>query len=117
MKTSVADFHLFQSEFRKWQEKFGLSGYKVYYKHELLEDSFASIHINQGDMVVTVRYNSKLPSKDQPFKDPKQSAKHEALHLLVGRLEMNAKYRYSSETEIYESVEELVHRLEQLVEE
>lgn len=67
-------------------------------------------------MVVTVWLNSKLSDKDKPFKDIKRSAKHEALHLLVGRLELNGRYRYSSESEICEAVEELVFKLEELIE-
>jgi len=109
------DFELFQQEFKKWQEKFGLTGYQVYFKHEAFDDGFASIKINQGDMVVTVRLNKQLPAKDKPFKDVKRSAKHEAIHLLVGRLEQDGRYRYCSEPEIYEATEELVHRLEGLV--
>ena len=113
----MTDFELFQQEFNKWQHHLGLTGYKVYFKHEPIESSFANIHINQGGMVATVTLNSKLPDKDIPFKDVKRSAKHEALHLLVGRLEHNGRYRYSSENEIYEAVEELVFKLEELISE
>lgn len=111
----MTDFELFKREFMKWQRKFGLTGYKVYFMHEPIEGSFASISINQGEMVATVRLNSSLPDKDKDFKDIKGSAKHEALHLLVGRLEQNARYRYPSENEIYEATEELVFKLEELV--
>ena len=109
------DFELFQTEFRKWQQKFGLTGYKVYFKYEPME-GFADIKINQGEMVVTVKLNSNLPDKAKPFNDIKQNAKHEALHLLVGRLEQDGRYRYSSENEIYEATEELVYKLEGLIE-
>jgi hypothetical protein len=109
------DFELFQSEFKKWQKLFGLTGYKVYFKYEPLEKSFADIEINQEDVVATVRLNSKLPDKDKPFKDIKRSAKHEALHLLIGRLEINGRYRFVSSGEMYEAAEELVRRLENLI--
>ena len=109
------DFELFKKEFRKWQQKFGLTGYKVYFKHEPIDDAFASINLGQGEMIATVRLNSKTLSADKPFVDIKQSAKHEALHLLVGRLEKNAHWRYSSLQEIEEADEELVHRLEDLI--
>ena len=66
-------------------------------------------------MVAAARLNSELSNKDKPFKDIKGSAKHEVLHLLVGRLEQNGKYRYTSENEICEAVEELVRRLEGLI--
>lgn len=109
------DFDEFQKEFKKYQKLFGLTGYRVYFKYEPIDGSFANIQINQGEMVVTVRLNSKLPDKDKPFNDIKRTAKHEAIHLLVGRVEQNGRYRYVSENEIYESVEELVFRLEGLV--
>ena len=111
------DFELFQSEFKKWQQKFGLTGYKVYFKYEPLDESFADIRVNQGSVVATVRLNSELPDKDKPFRDIKQSAKHEALHLLVGKLERNGRYRFTTENEIYESTEELVFKLEGLIKE
>ena len=111
----MKDFDLFQVEFKKWQYRFGLTGYKVYFKYEPLEDHFAEITISQGNMVATVRLNSKLPDKNKPHKDVRRSAKHEALHLLVGRLENNGRYRYCSENEIYEATEELVFKLEELI--
>ena len=109
------DFKLFQEEFKKWQQKFGLMGYRVYFKYEPLEESFANITINQTNMGATVRLNSKLPEKDRPHKDIRLTAKHEAIHLLIGRLEENGRYRYSSSNEIYEASEELVLKLEGLI--
>ena len=111
----MTDFEIFQSEFRKWQEKFGLNGYQVYFKEEELNGSFANIIINQGEMVATVKLNTKCPEEAVPFKDVRKSAKHEALHLLIGRLEQDGRWRYSSEAEIYEAAEELVNRLEALI--
>ena len=113
--SSNKDFELFKSEFKKWQGRFGLTGYKVYFKHEPLDGAFADININQEESVATVRLNSKLPDKDKPFRDIKRHAKHEALHLLIGRLEMNGRYRFVSSGEMYESSEDLVHRLEGLI--
>ena len=112
---SNKDFELFQSEFKKWQVKFSLTGYKVYFKYEPLDGAFADTVIQQTDMVVTVRLNSKLPEKDKPFKDIKRSAKHEAIHLLLGRLEQNGRHRYISSDEMYEATEELVFKLGELI--
>ena len=66
-------------------------------------------------MVATVRLNSKLPDKDKPCKDIKRSAKHEALHLLVSRLELNGRFRFSTDNDIFECTEELVVKLEGLI--
>lgn len=109
------DFEFFKKCFKEYQHLLGLTGYKVYFKHEPLEKHFAEIDINQTNMVATVRLNSKLPDKDKPFKDIRGSAKHEALHLLIGRLEHRASSRYVSEDEIYEVVEELVRKIERLI--
>ncbi len=109
------DFEQFQRYFKKYQKLFGLTGYEVYFKYEPLNDGFASIALNQETMVATIGLNSKLADKDKPHKDIKRSAKHEALHLLVGRLEKNGRYRYCAEAELYEATEELVNRLDGLI--
>ena len=105
------DFQLFQREFKRWQQRFGLTGYEVHFKYEPIGDAFAEISINQEEMSATVRLNSKLPDKDKPHKDIKRDAKHEALHLLLARLQANGKERFISAIEIYEATEELVNRL------
>ena len=111
----MSEFKLFQKYFLEYQKLFGLGGYKVYFKHEPLADGFANITVAQADMVATVRLNSALSDREKPFMDVKQSAKHEALHLLLMRLEQLADYRYAQTSEICESVEELVHKLEGLI--
>jgi hypothetical protein len=110
----MTDFEEFQSEFLKWQERFGLMGYITYFKHEPLE-SFADISVDTAAMRATVRLNSRLSKTDKPHQDARYSAKHEALHLLVVKLEHLARQRYVSENEIYRETEELVNRLSRLI--
>ena len=111
------DFRKFQECFLEYQKQFGLTGYKVYFGYEPLDNCFANITVNQNDMVATVRLNSNLPDKDKPHRDIKQSAKHEAIHLLLYRLEDRAVGRYVLQEEICEAVEELVFKLEKLIKE
>ena len=108
------DFADFQKHFKYYQNLFGLNGYKVYFKHEPIDNGFADITITQRDMIATVRLDSS--GKDKQFKHIKESARHEALHLLIGRLEFNGHYRYIVQDEICEAAEELVIRLEGLIE-
>ncbi|KKN76885.1 hypothetical protein LCGC14_0365360 [marine sediment metagenome] len=112
------DFELFQSEFKKWQKLFGLTGYRVYFKCEPIVDSsvVANIDVSLGDMIATVTLNSELSAEKEPPKGIKKAAKHEAIHLLVGRLDQVARYRYSTKEEVYETTEELVNKLEDLIE-
>ena len=110
------DFELFKEEFKRWQVKFGLGGYYVYFKHEPI-DNFADIHINQEQMTATVRVDSEVAEEDKPFRDIRATAKHEAVHLLVGRLEKSAcrQDRHVSSSEMYEATEELVNKLVSLI--
>ena len=110
------DFKEFQKWFKRYQDKFGLSGWEVFFKYEPIGDGFANISTELGDMSATVRLNSKLPDNVEPFKDIKRTAKHEALHLLCARLEHNGRARFISTEEIYETTEELVNKLCGLIE-
>jgi len=109
------DFALFQKEFKKWQQRFGLMGYNVFFRYEEIPHVFADITVKQTDMVAVVRLNSKLDDVDKPCKDIRATAKHEAIHLLTARLAENARYRYIAENEIDEALEELVKKLEALI--
>lgn len=108
----MTDFELFQSEFKKWQDKFGLSGWQVFFKYEKLEDGPAMISRDLTGMTATIRVNSELSDE---HKDIVKDAKHEAIHLLLSRFSCNAYSRHVSSDEIYESEEELVHKLEGLI--
>jgi len=112
---SDQDFIDFQQYFKEYQRQFGLDEYKVYFKHERLDGCFANLTVSQCDSIATVRLNSKLPPKDIPHRGIRQSAKHEALHLLLFRLEDRALDRYIREGELYEIIEGLVFKLENLV--
>ncbi len=109
-KTS-RDFEIFKREFKKWQTRFGLNGYKVYFRYEDT-DCFADITTTQQDMVATAR----LDNKRHPDKDVRSSAKHEAIHLLINRLEQMAYSRFLGNNDITEATEELVRRLETVIE-
>lgn len=109
------EFETFQKEFKKWQYRFGCTGYKVYFHHKPIEGAYASITIQQSDMAANVIWNSASSEDSEPCKDIKGSAKHEAIHLLLGRLVQNARYRYLAESEVYEAVEELTVKLEGLI--
>ena len=112
MKAKKDEFAKFCKYFRDYQHQFGLNEYKVGFKFEPIDGSFADITIDQAEMVAIVRLNSDLPDGDV-----RKSAKHEALHLLVSRLERRARERYTNAAEIYEATEELVRRIDSLLKE
>jgi len=102
---------IFRREFERRQKQFGLCGYQVFFEEKKLEDCFANITQNHGDMVATARVNSDPHGDRKPI----ESAKHEAIHLLIGKLEYLAKRRYVSEDEIYTCAEELTVKLMGLI--
>jgi hypothetical protein len=110
-----SEFKRFQKTFTAYQKEFGLNGYKTYFKNESLAGVFADIYVDQDGMVATVRLNAELPDKDKPFASAHDNAKHEAIHLLVGRLSDYAQSRYVTKCDVAEAEEELVRRLEQLI--
>ena len=112
----VKDFEIFKKEFKKWQDKFGLNGWKVFFRYEDLgSDRHASLSYDLSGMVASAKLNSNLPDTEKQDKDPALSAKHEAIHLLLARLESYAMVRYVTANDIEEADEELVYKLEGLL--
>ena len=111
----MTDLEELQQYFEEYQQRFGLNGYRVYFKYDDSEKTFACISRNHYTGTATVFLNDKLPEKDLPFKNIKRSAKHEAIHLLLTRMEYLANDRHASADEIYAAEEELVHKLECLI--
>jgi len=110
------DFKCFQKYFKEYQYRFGLAGYKVYFKYEPLDDGiFANITCDSHDMFATVRLNSVVSKEDKPDRDIRRLAKHEAIHLLLARFDDKARSRYVRRDEIYEVAEELATKLEGLI--
>lgn len=114
MNKDFEDFKKYFTEYQKW---FGLTGYSTYFKYEPIDNGFASITMQKGDMVATVRLDSERNGDDKTLKNVKSLAKHEAIHLLIGRLNCLAGERFATSAEIYEACEELAYKLEGLIKE
>ncbi len=109
----LSDFSDFKKYFKECQKRFGLNGYKVYFEYKPLENCFANITVDQRQMVATVALNSD--DKKHPDKHVKHSAKHEAIHLLLFKLQHIASCRYCQPEELDEAIEEAVFKLEDLI--
>ena len=114
-KRTKTDFADFKRYFKEYQRKFGLAGYRVYFKHQPMGGYFAEVSYRQNEMVATVKFNSKLKDAGAGWRDIKGHAKHEALHLLVARLSHLAATRFAVEDQIDEAEEELINKLEGLI--
>jgi len=110
------DFELFKKEFKRWQEKFGLNGWRVYFKYESFGDGYANITIDLEDVCATVRLNESSSKENKELRKIEDIAKHEAIHLLLANLAQLGRRRYINTSELYIAEEELAHRLEGLIE-
>ena len=113
--SKAKDFALFKVEFQKWQKKFGLTGYKIKFCHAPIDDAYAYLDARVSAMVATVTLNSTNTILDYRDRSIKALAKHEAIHLLLSRANDVAYKRWASKDEMYESMEELTVRLEDLI--
>ena len=101
----------FKKYFTQYQKRFGLEGYSVYFQQCVLSDCHADITTDHYNMLATVRVNS-TGSEGRKLKD---TAKHEALHLLLGEIMYLARNRYISEDILYSAEEQIVYKLEKLI--
>lgn len=54
MKTTKNDFDLFKQECIKWQNKLGLTDYRLYFRHKDIKDANATCECGDGDTYYAV---------------------------------------------------------------
>jgi len=111
VKVKQKDFDLFKKEFMRWYEKFGLGEYSVYFEFKKLDEAYAEIWKRSDSNVITVALNNELSPGAYRDRDVKDTAKHEALHLLLWDLSRHSYNRFGSPREIDLSEEKLVQKL------
>ncbi len=115
-KTSKAEFSRFKKEFLRWVEILGLQGYKSYFYHKPLEDTYAEILINEPGRVADVYFSSELSINGKKMSPgPESHGKHEAIHLFLQRLCYLGRQRYTACDEIDHEAEKLVTVLEKVL--
>ena len=115
IKTTQAQFEEFKAEFMKYVELFGLKDYQIYFEHKKLEDSFADISVNCNACIATVVMAQEIPGECKFDFCPKESAKHEAIHLLLSRLYDIADCRYVQPEELKIEDERVVRILQKVL--
>lgn len=114
VKTSKKDFELFKKEFLRWQNTFQLNDWKVDFVHEKSDGGErASIARDIYGRRATVFFNRDWDASIEPLTPQaiKETAKHEAIHLLLSRVILLGKQRFVDENSIYEAEEELIGKL------
>lgn len=101
---------VFKAEFDFWADKFGLRGWDYFFEEDNL-DSYAQLKYSLDSMAATVSLDKKL----NDLEEVKQSAKHEAIHLLLARLTTYTYDRFVVEQEIKTAIEEVVNLLTKIL--
>lgn len=114
MRTTEEEFKVFKDEFIKWQKKLGLQGYDIVFRHEKDIKNYATITVHQDGGCADVVFTTTVMKKDKNY-NPKNHAKHEALHLLVHKLYYLGRQRFVNERELYHEWEKLVVILEKVL--
>ena len=115
-KTTEEQFNRFKKEFNNWIEKFGLKGYRVYFCHKILDNSYAEAKVNETGKVATITYGLEMDKIDHEHSGgPESDAKHEALHLLLHRIGFLGEQRWTASDEIHDEAEKLVTILEKIL--
>ena len=111
-KTTKKDFELFKQEVDKGIEYLGLFNWKVTYAHEKLASSvYARTNMDMQGMTALISLNT-ICNVDGEIRSITTNAKHEVLHLLLGKLWLLGGYRFVAKGELDVAEEEIVIILE-----
>jgi len=118
--TTKKDYEMFKKECKKWIKTLELSHWNIVYEHKELGNADAQSTIQLGDYTALIGLSTDISQEgidlDMSFDEYiKECAKHEVVHVLTGRLSENARSRFVSSGDLYESVEELVTKLTKLL--
>src|SRR4030042_2939294 len=95
MKTTKNDFKRFCNLFRHCQNLLNLRDISVSFAHTKQEDSYACLTTNVDGRVAVAEFNSLIPSdRETGYKSPEHCAKHEALHLFLTKMLVEAVPNY-----------------------
>jgi len=115
--TTAAHFELFKKECRKWIEFFELSDWNIYFDHlnEPEEEYLARSTFSSVALVATLLLNKNWQHNRPNNKWVKKCARHEVIHILIGKLTVLAESRYITEDEIKPASEGLVHKIDHII--
>jgi len=123
MKTTKKDFELFKAETERLMKEWELNNWHPAWKHEELANANAVTKTDGDSYNVTFFFSTNIDfdkfilrqSKKEDF--IKRLAKHEVIHLLLGRVMHCADARWCTDSEMNEAEEELVRKLEVIIRE
>ena len=116
-RTTAEHFQLFQAEFRRWVEIFGLKQWELYFQHKLDKENRATIYWNIPDYIATITLSTVWYDFEQPITEEeiRQCAFHETCEMLLAPLNACAQRRFLDEHEIQGESHVLIRKLENVL--
>ena len=112
-KTTQAEFDRFKIECIRLQKEWGLLDYSLYFTHHTPADAFATCAVDEEGCTARLSLTGKFTVPDAP--PVELLAKHEMIHLLIGRVEWVGRCRWATDSELDAEVERLAVKLEKLI--
>jgi hypothetical protein len=114
-KINDQEFKLFQEEFKKYQKLLNLQDYKVVFECRHIDGNFGQIQSNSEMRTAFVTLTNIVCSSDIEYFDIKETAKHEAMHLLLADITYLACERFGNLDTIKKEEEKIVRLLTEVV--
>jgi len=118
MKTTKIHYNLFKKECKYWIDRLKLDDWEVYFEHGGASDNaFATTRLRSVGGVATIQLTKDwdMTGCDDIEDGIKKTAKHEVIHILLGRFSSNANTRCVTTDDLDESEEALVRKLEKII--
>lgn len=118
-KTTKSDFALFQSECKRWIERFGFYTAKFYYQHKDVQDDLDQIAYcifphQASDRVFTIGLSRTL-NFNFKSKHIKHAAFHEIMEAFLYKIRNLADSRYLQPEEVDEEIHNIIRTLESVL--
>lgn len=116
-KTTKEDFEIFRKEAKKYIDIFELNNWEVAFAITKKEGVMGSCEHSLQGYTATLFLCNKWEDEIKPCTPEtiKETAKHEVIHLLLGRFSECGEARFVNRDELNEAEEELVRRLEFII--
>lgn len=117
MKTTKAQFELFQKECQKWLDFFGVKGWHVVYRHQKIEGCRGECSYKLTGRVATISLSTHFEEwKPVSNDDIRKTAFHEVCELMLSRINLMALNRIANhEDAANEEIHNIIRTLENTV--
>ena len=116
MKTTKQDFADFTKHALEWQDRLGLTNWKLYFYHRHVDGSYADCSWDAESSVATIRLSTNWePAREKSQDELRLLALHEVLHVFTAELCCYAEARYTTRSQIDTAEHSMIRRLENIL--